>query len=150
MAGEEWAFYVFSFPSYVTCLKWNTVTNIQMPVHEWSWIVVVIIWGMKFIQYLWNSWQYENRSYILSEFSDQTWSFIRHGKLGPSSGTANLVLHQARQTVAVPDEGPSLVSIYDLFSYCLLFVSYFRCLVLYITIWNSWCINLYWHHYGFI
>jgi hypothetical protein len=24
--------------------------------------------------------QYENRSYILSEFSDQTWSFIRHGK----------------------------------------------------------------------
>jgi hypothetical protein len=24
--------------------------------------------------------QYENRLYILSEFSDQTWSFIRHGK----------------------------------------------------------------------
>jgi hypothetical protein len=40
----------------------------------------IVIYKTRHLKYDTNYKQYESRSYILSEFSDPTWSFIRHGK----------------------------------------------------------------------
>jgi hypothetical protein len=43
-------------------------------------MIQVLIYKTRHLKYDTNYKQYENKSYILSKFSDQTWSFIRHGK----------------------------------------------------------------------
>jgi hypothetical protein len=55
--------------AYLTQFKIFTVNN-----HKY-----IIIYKKRHLKYDTNYKQYENRSYILSEFSYQTWSFIRHG-----------------------------------------------------------------------